>query len=1243
MEGRPGFWRTMAREREGQDLIFKTKLLCFVFLLLSKMTSPNFTPRELSSLPSSLSISSNVSKQRELQQVKDKDEVLALISFQNSSVQADPYGFLTDWTPDSPQPCSWKGVSCSPDGLVSALDLTNAGLSGSLRLDYLMRLQHLRHVILRGNHFSGDLTPAAGAASLRCNLETLDLSSNNFSDSISKEFLFHCDSLISLNLSRNFIPGASFTFGASLRELDISRNRISDRQLLDYSFQNCGALNLLNFSDNKLLGDLGVGISSCNNLSTLDLSYNLLSGNIPAAFVAQSPGPLKHLDLSHNNFSGEFAALDFGKCGNLIVLDLSHNVLSGIGLPASLPNCQLLQKLDLSHNLLQDKIPPALASFGNLQHLSLAQNHFSGEISPELGRACGTLLELDLSGNRLFGGFPSSFVSCSSLQILNLGNNQLSGNFLSKVVSTLPSLRHLFVPFNNLTGTLPLSLKNCSQLETLDLSSNSFSGGIPSGFCSSLSSLRKILLAGNFLSGTVPSALGNCKELRTIDFSFNNLSGSIPSEVWVLPNLADLVMWANNLSGEIPEGICVNGGNLETLILNNNLITGTIPLSLAKCTNLIWVSLSSNRLAGGIPAGVGNLMNLAILQLGNNSLTGEVPRELGNCRSLIWLDLNSNSLNGSMPPELANQAGLIMPGLVSGKQFAFIRNEGGTACRGAGGLVEFQGIQTDRLAFFPMVHSCPSTRIYTGLTVYSFVRNGTMIYLDLSYNSLSGTIPDELGSLVYLQVLNLGHNRLTGTIPDSLGGLKEVGVLDLSHNDLQGYVPGSLGSLSFVSDLDVSNNNLTGPIPSSGQLTTFPASRYENNSGLCGLPLPPCGSGTTARQMHYNRKGKKQSMAAGVIIGIVISLFCILGLSLVLFKMKKSQRREDAGDKYIDSLPTSGSSNWKLSGVPEPLNINVATFEKPLRKLTFAHLLEATNNFSADSLIGSGGFGEVYKAQLRDGSVVAIKKLIRVTGQGDREFTAEMETIGKIKHRNLVPLLGSCNIGDERLLVYEYMKWGSLETVLHDKAKGGASKLGWAARKKIAIGSARGLAFLHHSCIPHIIHRDMKSSNVLLDENLEARVSDFGMARLMNAVDTHLSVSTLAGTPGYVPPEYYQSFRCTTKGDVYSYGVILLELISGKKPIDPLEFGDDNNLVGWAKQLQREKKSSDIVDPVLLEQISTEAEISQYLKIAFECLDDRSFRRPTMIQVMAMFKELQNDSESDILDGFSLKDTVIDE
>ncbi|KAG5047713.1 hypothetical protein GLYMA_06G320600v4 [Glycine max] len=1164
-------------------------------------------------------------------------DALLLIHFKHLHVSSDPFNFLSDWDPHAPSPCAWRAITCSSSsGDVTSIDLGGASLSGTLFLPILTSLPSLQNLILRGNSFSSfNLT-----VSPLCTLQTLDLSHNNFSGKFPFADFAPCNRLSYLNLSNNLIT-AGLVPGPGpwpeLAQLDLSRNRVSDVELL-VSALGSSTLVLLNFSDNKLTGQLSETlVSKSANLSYLDLSYNVLSGKVPSRLLNDA---VRVLDFSFNNFS-EFD-FGFGSCKNLVRLSFSHNAISSNEFPRGLSNCNNLEVLDLSHNEFAMEIPSEiLVSLKSLKSLFLAHNKFSGEIPSELGGLCETLVELDLSENKLSGSLPLSFTQCSSLQSLNLARNFLSGNLLVSVVSKLGSLKYLNAAFNNMTGPVPLSsLVNLKELRVLDLSSNRFSGNVPSLFCPS--ELEKLILAGNYLSGTVPSQLGECKNLKTIDFSFNSLNGSIPWEVWSLPNLTDLIMWANKLNGEIPEGICVEGGNLETLILNNNLISGSIPKSIANCTNMIWVSLASNRLTGQIPAGIGNLNALAILQLGNNSLSGRVPPEIGECRRLIWLDLNSNNLTGDIPFQLADQAGFVIPGRVSGKQFAFVRNEGGTSCRGAGGLVEFEDIRTERLEGFPMVHSCPLTRIYSGRTVYTFASNGSMIYLDLSYNLLSGSIPENLGEMAYLQVLNLGHNRLSGNIPDRFGGLKAIGVLDLSHNSLNGSIPGALEGLSFLSDLDVSNNNLNGSIPSGGQLTTFPASRYENNSGLCGVPLPACG----ASKNHSVAVGdwkKQQPVVAGVVIGLLCFLVFALGLVLALYRVRKAQRKEEMREKYIESLPTSGSSSWKLSSFPEPLSINVATFEKPLRKLTFAHLLEATNGFSAESLIGSGGFGEVYKAKLKDGCVVAIKKLIHVTGQGDREFMAEMETIGKIKHRNLVQLLGYCKIGEERLLVYEYMKWGSLEAVLHERAKAGVSKLDWAARKKIAIGSARGLAFLHHSCIPHIIHRDMKSSNILLDENFEARVSDFGMARLVNALDTHLTVSTLAGTPGYVPPEYYQSFRCTAKGDVYSYGVILLELLSGKRPIDSSEFGDDSNLVGWSKKLYKEKRINEIIDPDLIVQTSSESELLQYLRIAFECLDERPYRRPTMIQVMAMFKELQVDTDNDMLDSFSLRDNVIDE
>ncbi|KAL6195254.1 hypothetical protein ACLB2K_030874 [Fragaria x ananassa] len=763
-----------------------------------------------------------------------------------------------------------------------SLNLWNAGIVGSLHLPTLTALPSLQNLYLQGNSFSASDLSVSNITS--CRLVTVDLSSNNITSPLPvQSFLEGCEHLASVNLSGNSIPGGSFRFGASLRQLDISRNRISDSSLLT-----CQNLNLLNVSGNKLTRKLSGSILSGKNVTTLDLSYNALSGEMPNTFLKSASASLKYLDLSSNNFTGKFASLDFGQCSSLTLLKLSHNNLYGDEFPSSLANCQALETLNLTSNKLQDKIPGALlGNLKKLRQLFLGRNQFSGVIPAELGKACGTLQELDISDSSLTGELPSSFVSCTYLVTFNLGRNQLSGNFLNTVVSKLPSLRYLYVPFNNITGPVPPSITNGTRLRVFDLSANLFTGNVPSGFCSSNapSALEKILLANNFLSGTVPSELGNCKSLRALDLSFNSLSGAIPSEIWTLPNLSDLVMWANNLTGEIPEGICVNGGNLETLILNNNLISGAIPQSIGSCTNMVWVSLSSNRLTGAILSGIGHLLKLVILQLGNNSLSGQIPPELGKCQSLIWLDLNSNDLNGSIPSELANQAGLVHPGIVYGKQFAFARNEGGTACRGAGGLVEFEGVRPQRLESLHMVHSCPSTRIYTGLTVYTFTNNGSMIFLDIPYNTLSGTIPSNLGTLSYLQVFNLGHNMLGGSIPESFGGLKAIGVLDLSHNNLQGYVAGSSGSLSFMSDLDVSNNNLTGLIPSGGQLTTFLPSRYENNSGLCGclggLPLPPCGS---QRHSAERFKGKKPSMDSGMVISFAsFTFFFIVTLYLSLF------------------------------------------------------------------------------------------------------------------------------------------------------------------------------------------------------------------------------------------------------------------------------------------------------------------------------------------------------------------------
>ncbi|KAI4317174.1 hypothetical protein L6164_025068 [Bauhinia variegata] len=1129
------------------------------------------------------------------------DAAQQLINFK--AALHDP-AMLANWVPNQ-DPCLFTRISCK-ETLVSSIDLSDVHLNTNFTLvsSYLLTLEHLEVLVLKSTNLSGSISVPPR---FRCSssLSSIDLSLNSLSGSLSDvSFLGSCSSLKSLNLSNNlleFTVKDSNGFGLNLEVLDLSFNK-------------------------KILGPNvlpWILSSGCDEIQHLALRGNKISGEINLSNCKK----LQHLDLSSNNFSVGIPS--FGECLALEYLDISSNKYFG-DIGHALSACSKLIHLNVSSNKFSGPIP---ALPGSLQFLYLASNQFLGRIPSSLTALCSTLVELDLSTNNLSGTVPNDFTACSSLEFFDISSNNFTGALPIEVFMEMSSLKKLDLSTNDFTGTLPENLSKLVTLESLDLSSNSFSGPIPRVLCQDpRNSLKELYLQNNMFTGSIPPTLSNCSQLVSLDLSFNYLTGTIPSSLGSLSKLRDLIIWLNQLHGEIPQELKYIR-TLENLILDFNELTGNIPSGLSNCTNMNWISLSNNRLSGEIPAWIGQLSNLAILKLSNNSFYGRIPPELGDCQGLIWLDLNTNFLNGTIPPELFKQSGKISVNFISGKTYVYIKNDGSKECHGAGNLLEFAGINQEKLNRISTRNPCNFTRVYGGKINPLFDHNGSMMFLDISHNMLSGSIPKEIGSMFYLYILNLGHNNISGNIPEELGNLKSLNILDLSSNRLEGQIPQKLSGLSLLTEIDLSNNYLSGTIPESGQFETFPAYRFLNNSGLCGYPLSLCGSdsGSSANSQHQKSHRRQASLAASVTMGLLFALFCTFGLIIIAIETRKRRKKKETTlDVYIDSRSHSGTANgggWKQTSAREALSINLATFEKPLRKLTFADLLEATNGFHNDSLIGSGGFGDVYKAQLKDGSVVAIKKLIHISGQGDREFTAEMETIGKIKHRNLVPLLGYCKVGEERLLVYEYMKYGSLEDVLHDPKKAGI-KLNWAARRKIAIGAARGLAFLHHNCIPHIIHRDMKSSNVLLDENLEARVSDFGMARLMSAMDTHLSVSTLAGTPGYVPPEYYQSFRCSTKGDVYSYGVVLLELLTGKRPTDSADFGD-NNLVGWVKQ-HAKLRISDVFDPQLMkEDPSLEIELLQHLKVACACLDDRPWRRPTMIEVMAMFKEIQAGSGMD--------------
>ncbi|RVW89204.1 Serine/threonine-protein kinase BRI1-like 2 [Vitis vinifera] len=930
-----------------------------------------------------------------------------------------------------------------------------------------------------------------------------------------------------------------------------------------------GRVTQLDLNGSKLEGTLSFyPLASLDMLSVLSLSGNLFYVN--STGLLQLPVGLTQLDLSSAGLVGLVPENLFSKLPNLVSATLALNNLTG-----SLPDDLLLNS---------DK----------LQVLDLSYNNLTGSISGlKIENSCTSLVVLDLSGNNLMDSLPSSISNCTSLNTLNLSYNNLTGE-IPPSFGGLKNLQRLDLSRNRLTA----SFSSCSWLRLLNLANNNISGPFPDSILQSLASLETLLLSYNNISGAFPASISSCQNLKVVDFSSNKLSGFIPPD------------------------ICPGAASLEELRIPDNLISGEIPAELSQCSRLKTIDFSLNYLKGPIPPQIGRLENLEQLIAWFNALDGEIPPELGKCRNLKDLILNNNNLGGKIPSELFNCGNLEWISLTS---------------NGLTGQIPPEFGLLSRLAVLQLGNNSLSGQIPRELANCS-----SLVWLDLNSNRLTGEIPPRLGRQLGAKSLsgilsgntlafvrNLGNSckgvggllEFAGIRPerllqiptlktcdftrmysDEIGGMVALQVLELSHNQLSGEIPSSLGQL----------RNL-GQIPTRGQLSTLPASQYANNPGLCGVPLPECQNDdnqpVTVIDNTAGKGGKRPATAS----------------------WPTALRKEAEEVKMLNSLQAChAATTWKIDKEKEPLSINVATFQRQLRKLRFSQLIEATNGFSAASLIGCGGFGEVFKATLKDGSSVAIKKLIRLSCQGDREFMAEMETLGKIKHRNLVPLLGYCKVGEERLLVYEFMEYGSLEEMLHGKAKARDRRiLTWEERKKIARGAAKGLCFLHHNCIPHIIHRDMKSSNVLLDHEMEARVSDFGMARLISALDTHLSVSTLAGTPGYVPPEYYQSFRCTAKGDVYSFGVVLLELLTGKRPTDKEDFGD-TNLVGWVKMKVKEGKGMEVIDPELLSVTkgTDEAEAEEvnemvrYLDITMQCVEDFPSKRPNMLQAVAMLREL---------------------
>ncbi|CDY39690.1 BnaA04g14070D [Brassica napus] len=487
-------------------------------------------------------------------------------------------------------------------------------------------------------------------------------------------------------------------------------------------------------------------------------------------------------------------------------------------------------------------------------------------------------------------------------------------------------------------------------------------------------------------------------------------------------------------------------------------------------------------------------------------------------------------------------------------------------------------------------------------------------YLELFSNNITRGIPEELGVLTELVSLELYMNNLSGSIPSSLGNLKKLIYLRLNNNALSGELPRSLTDVLSLQVLDVSNNRLTGDVLLTGSFSQFTAVRFPpcpyfaNNNNLRLLPAPP------------------SEVALDLKTVIALSHFLKRFTWLInqgFFPLKKLF---NASAAVVIFSGGAIALAWWLRSRPHDSFFDVIGEEDPevhlgqLRRFSLRELLVATNDFSYKNLLGRGGFGKVYKGRLADGSLVAVKRLKEERTKGvELQFQTEVVMISMAVRRNLLRLRGFCMTPTERLLVYPYMANGSVASCLRERPRGNAA-LDWAKRKHIALGAAKGLAYLHDHCDQKIIHRDVKAANILLDEQFEAVVGDFGLAKLMNYNDSHVTTD-VRGTIGHIAPEYLSTGKSSVKTDVFGYGVMLLELITGQKALDlaRLATDDDNMLLDWVKEVLKEEKLESLVDAEL-EGNYVDKEVEELIEMVLLCTQSSSLKRPSMAEVVRMLE-----------------------
>ncbi|XP_019417270.1 PREDICTED: receptor-like kinase TMK4 [Lupinus angustifolius] len=816
--------------------------------------------------------------------------------------------------------------------------------------------------------------------------------------------------------------------------------------------------------------------------------------------------------------------------------------------------------------------------------------------------------------------------SSNRVTTINLASNSLTGT-LPTTLNSLSQLTTLSLQNNALSGPIP-SLSNLTNLQTVFLDSNNFTS-IPDNCFSGLPTLQTLSLTQNLnlKPWTIPTDLTQSSNLVQLDFGTSNLVGSLPDMFDSLLSLQSLRLSYNKLSGSLPKSL--SGSNIQNLWLNNQNdgfgFEGGIDV-LSEMVHLNQVWLHKNKLTGSIPD-LSNCSSLFDLQLRDNILTGVVPESLTGMSSLKNVSLDNNMLQGPVPV-FGKSVQVTLDGINS-----FCSTKPGEACDPMVNTL----LEVAKGFGYPvrLANSWQGNDPCNGWT-FVVCAEGKIVTVNLAKQGLNGTISPAFANLTDLTNLNLSGNNLTGSIPDSLVSLAQLVVLDVSNNNLSGDIPKFGGKVKLTSD----GNALLGkPGGGGGGSGTVPSTDSGNAPG----GSPP-------------KVGNSSSLSPGWIAGIaIIAIFFVAVVLFVFCKCYAKNRHRKfgrvdnpefrKGEVKIDVSSVSNSNGY--GGVPSELQSqgsdrsDLPVFEGGNVAISFQVLRQVTDNFSENNILGRGGFGVVYKGELHDGTKIAVKKMesVAMGSKKMNEFQAEIAVLTKVRHRHLVALLGYCINGNEGLLVYEYMPQGTLTQHLFEWHENGCAPLTWKQRVAIALDVARGVEYLHSLAQQSFIHRDLKPSNILLGDDMRAKVADFGLVR--NAPDGKYSVETrLAGTFGYLAPEYAATGRVTTKVDVYAFGVVLMELITGRKALDDTVPDERSHLVSWFRRVLINKENiPKAIDQTLNPDEETMESIYKVAELAGHCTAREPYQRPDMghavnvlVPLVEQWKPTSNGEEGDDID-----------